>query len=256
MSSPLADSAMAVSQHPQMQRSPRDLREPCATKHCDQARNHLGLCTGQERAVPRRTPEAQAAIAAARAAPGNGFAPQFPEDDRTIGIPLDAVFSNAAIADTPAVREMGGPARKRGGRKARARLRLVVSSPGSEANALVDMVAALLGDSAGLELDEVEVTDELLRSLEGKWTDPDTFATCLNGQEVRLRRPASVPVRGDTPPLPPDAIILTGPDAEQYRAITAAARKAQASTATARADSAALLQLFQAFCVGLAPEPK
>jgi len=97
---------------------------------------------------------------------------------------LEAVLSNAAIADTPAVREMGGPADP-------------LSKPACKAC-----------ECLGWEVD--------------------------NGK----------------------AIILRGADAERYSAIAAAARKAQASAATARADGAALLQLFQAFCAGLASGKK
>jgi hypothetical protein len=68
----------------------------------------------------------------------------------------------------------------------------------------------------------------------------------MGGGFVDLR-----PVRGEVPPLPPGAIVLTGSEAERYRALQAAARKAQESTAAARADGAALLQMFQAFCAGV-----
>lgn len=50
-----------------------------------------------------------------------------------------------------------------------------------------------------------------------------------------------------------DAIVLTGPDAERYRALQAAARAAQETTKAAQAASAALRDAFQQFCAGATP---
>lgn len=179
---------------------------------------------------PRRTPEAQADIAAARAAPSCAHAMYDPdcahcETDRIERasappsgvIEIDAALSNAALADTPAVREMGG-----------AVIRHTV--PG---------------------MDEVCTHATFTKECRVcRWrvpTDPDgnaAWGTPTTRQPYAPLDPAN---------LPPGVVLLAGPEAERYRAITAAARKAQASAATARADGAALLQLFQAFCAGLAP---
>lgn len=189
-------------------RHPR--RTPDAASDFAAAQPPTTLAGAAERA--RRTPEAQADIAAARASP-TAMEVAMQEVDRAveqsarevrdcahairhIGCPscderyaLDAALSNAALADTPAVREMGG----------------------------------------GF----IRVTD-------------------LPDRKCRL---CGAPYGTDEPHhcIGADAVVLTGPDAERYRALQTAARKARASAATARADGAALLQLFQAFCAGLAP---
>lgn len=59
------------------------------------------------------------------------------------------------------------------------------------------------------------------------------------------------PVRGETPPLPPDAIVLTGPGADRYRALQTAARAATEATRAAQSAGAALRDAFQAFCTSV-----
>lgn len=189
----------------------------CMRVGCVQPMGHDGACVDGRGNVllskrsyghsqPRRTPEAQADIAAARGVPIDALDPlRVPEQS---GPPIEAVLSNAALADTPAVREMGGPAG----------CAHSMFTPGCRACAV---------DPRCCSRPMNPMPNGTL------WCD-----TCGTSRVVNL---------------PPDAIVLTGPEAERYRAITAAARKAQASAATARADSAALLQLFQAFCAGLAP---
>jgi hypothetical protein len=204
----------------------------------------------------RRTPEAQADIAAAHAldgtGPAKGWTPEQCRDaveqarsqggDReaeavadALDMPpptLDAALSNAAIADTPAVREMGGrlpdTAVTRGSIRAWRR-------PGGNVGLDTTHVGSLIrntGTGPHIVIERADLEDAI----------------------AALQALAGTPPPGEaTPVLPPDAIVLTGPDAERYRAIAAAARKAQASAATARADGTALLQLFQAFCAGLAP---
>lgn len=181
-----------------------------------------------QRHVPRRTPEAQADIAAARAAPTAMEVAMQELDhqveqaarelrDAAAPAPLDATLSNAALADTPAVREMGGLAREARDEAVRA-LELDATNPG----------AAMYG--------------RLRRELAHAFgVDPDT------DWQLLLTTAAASAL------TPPGAIVLTGPEAERYRALQTAARKAQESAATARADGAALLQLFQAFCAGVAP---
>lgn len=138
------------------------------------------------------------------------------------GIPLDAALSNAALADTPAVREMGGPALPPEASVVRGSIR-VWRRPGGNVGIDTTHVGSLIRDTGAgphIVIERADVGDA---------------AAALLALE------------------PTNAVLLTGPEAERYRAITAAARKAQASSATARADSAALLQLFQAFCAGVAP---
>lgn len=125
------------------------------------------------------------------------------------GPPIEAVLSNAAIADTPAVREMGGPARGCAHSVFTSGCRACAADPRCCARPMNPMPNGTL------------------------WCD-----TCGTSRVVSL---------------PPGAIVLTGPEAERYRALQTAARKAQESAVAARADGAALLQLFQAFCAGLAP---
>jgi hypothetical protein len=49
--------------------------------------------------------------------------------------------------------------------------------------------------------------------------------------------------------LPPGVLLLTGPEAERYRALQAAARAARETAAAAQAAGAALRDAFQAFCL-------
>lgn len=180
----------------------------------------------RSRLAPRRTLEAQADIAAARAAP-TGLEIAMQEVDRQVEqaarelrdalapdcaqSDLDTALSNAVLADTPAVREMGGPA-------------------GCAHSMFTPGCRSCAADPRCCARPMNPMPNGTL------WCD-----TCGMSRVVNL---------------PPGAIVLTGPDAERYRAIATAARKAQASAAAARADGAALLQLFQAFCVGLAPVDK
>lgn len=172
----------------------------------------------------RRTPEAQADIAAARAAPtGDGWAGELAEqlDARTNGPPLDAALSNAALADTPAVREMGGA---------------VLMHP----NDVMKMLRADLGEI--LSMDPGAPLVDLIHGVRIAVTERREARE--HGE--RLRQELSQMRQ-------PDTVVLIGTHAAQYRALADAARKAQESAATARADGAALLQLFQAFCAGIAP---
>lgn len=135
---------------------------------------------------------------------------------------LDSALSDAALADTPAVREMGGP----------------VLPP--EASVVRGSIRAWRRPGGNVGIDTTHV-GSLIR---------DTGA----GPHIVIER-ADV---GDAAAAllalePANAVLLTGAEADRYRALQAAARKAQASAATARSDGAALLQLFQAFCAGLAP---
>lgn len=214
---------------------------------------------------PRRTPEAQADIAAARAAP-TAMEIAMQEVDRAADfavdelrnapnayrshhdappapvVGLDAALSNAALADTPAVkqwcskpehdagctppcpaapsdtpavREMGGPAR----------------DPLDES-----------AEYDGVKLLELIGADALNRRGEKMGGRRCTTMTRAQYAAVCAWHAAQ-----------PAPVVLTGPEAERYRALQDAARKAQQSAITARADGAALLQLFQAFCAGLAP---
>lgn len=134
---------------------------------------------GSARLVPRRTPEAQADIAAARA----------PATEAE----LDAQLSDEALRATPAVREMGGPRQR-----------------------------------DGLEFAMQEVDRQ------------------IDGVSRELRETTA-------PPLPPDAIVLTGADAARYRAVQAAsvaALEAQQRAATASKD---LRDAIQTMCAALAP---
>jgi hypothetical protein len=235
VSSPLADSPYAFAR--EMERRSRT----------EQPREMERVMRGG----PRRTPEAQADIAAARVmsdgstfihdsielgimprevkgcpTPGCGFQAGH-MDQHPCGQPqdLNAALSNAALADTPAMREMGGP------RDMRADLAAAIGA--------LDQIHRALWpyrDPLDVTLDDL-IHGVVTLKIEREEARQHGERTRLELEQVRH----------------PDAVVLTGADAANYRALVAAARKAQASAATARADGAALLQLFQAFCAGLAP---
>lgn len=238
-----------------------------------------------QRLVPRRTPEAQADIGAARAAPTDmetamqeldhaaaaafrsAHAPDcghaiFQEDcatchrqptccarrmnpmpDGTVwcdmcgfkrivraAVHLDAALSNAALADTPAVREMGGPARDP--------LDQLVEYDGVK---LLELIGA----------DSLNRRGENMAGRRCTVLTPAQYTAVCAWHAAMERKPYAAL---DPANMPRGAMLLSGPEAERYCDLQVAARKAQASTAAARADSAALLQLFQAFCAGVVPK--
>jgi hypothetical protein len=140
---------------------------------------------------------------------------------------LDAALSNAALADTPAVREMGGPVRRCG-------------------DPCPDCGVTLVG------MAHVCVPGPAARPHHGDCAaDINHTGVCTraDGTAILVRRyPALDPVN-----LPPGAVLLIGPEAERYRALQAAARAGQAAAAAVQTTSATLRDAFQAFCAGVAP---
>jgi len=176
-------------------------------------------------AKPRRTPEAQADIAAARAAP-TAMEQVDDEHDEHDAVSKDwkqtradlaAALSNAAIADTPAVREMGGPQR-------------------SEVD---DVIAERANDPR-------RPTDALL--------DGPDCVRCGKPTSRGLEAWAAIHAACTPQTMPPPgAIVLTGDEAARYRALQDAARHAHETARAAQAAGADMRDKFQAMIAGFAP---
>jgi len=242
----------------------------------------------------RRTPEAQADIAAARAVP-TAMEVAMQEVERgemqalgpvTNGVPcsrcgqgieagdlevaagrhltcppLDAALSNAALADTPAVREMGGPVFSEQSAEDLARVHdgwnaiFPIDGPrrGTGTTVIRGSIKASRVSSGNVTLDTTHTVRGLLRSLGGP-PHIEIERADLDDAIAALQVLAGTPPPGShAPVLPPGAVLITGPEAERYRALQAAACAGQAAAAAVQSTSAALRDAFQAFCAGVAP---
>lgn len=203
----------------------------------------------QDRAALLRTPEAQADIAAARAAPttmerwAEAVDANLAEVDKHqvhgAQVPdLDAALSNAALADTPAVREMGDALHPHEQDAVAGSIR-AWRRPGGNIGIDTTHAGSLIRDTGTGPHIVIERAD---------LDDAIAALQVLAGTPPRQPDPALRPEH-----LPPGAVLLTGPEAERYRALQAAARHAQESARAAQAAGAVLRDAFQTFCAATSP---
>jgi len=176
----------------------------------------------------RRMPEAQADIAAARAAP-TGLEIAMQEIDRAAEQGVrelrDAPTSFRAGAEGPIVR-------------------------GS--------ISAALLPGGNVTLDTTHTIGGLVRSLDGRphieieRADVDCAIAALQAiSDEPTAPPSGFP---SWHPVPPDAVILTGPEAARYCALQDAARAAHEATKAVVATNTALRDAFHAFCSSIYPD--
>lgn len=171
--------------------------------------------------IPRRHAAAQDQINAARAHPSEAE--------------LDAQLSDAALQSTPAVREMGGPPSG-------------FSEAMKEIDRAIDSADRLLpNDLGGPACNHVLWTVGCPSCTEWAAANGVAFA-----RHMATRSPPSyapLPYAD----MPPGAILIAGPQAEAYRALEAASKRALAAQIAHQQSAADLRACIETLCRAMAP---
>lgn len=148
---------------------------------------------------------------------------------------LDAALSDSAVAATPAMQQLGA-----GGNRA----------------AVLSFCQAMKEVDRAAEEAVAEHRDAPTSYCSGDGP-PVTLAGLMTSRSDDRDPPRAAPRRPYAPldpeNLPPGAVLLTGAEAERYRAMQAAARRSLAAQVELNAAGAELRDAIAAVCQGMAP---